>query len=101
MFILRTKSYTKDFKMQAVKLVLQENIKVAVVAEKFGVHPVVLYRWVSDYKEFGDDAFVGSGHQHAADAALRKLRKQNEMLQMENEILKKAAAYFAKKHGKD
>ena len=45
---------------------------------------------------YGDDAFVGKGHQHKEDAELKKLLKENERLKMENEILKKAAAYFAK-----
>ena len=51
---------------------------------------------MSEYRELGDDAFVGKGHQTPNDAELRRLRKENERLRMENEILKKAAAYFAK-----
>jgi transposase len=56
----------------------------------------MLPRWVSEYRELGNDAFVGKGHQNPADLELRRLRKENERLKMENEILKKAAAYFAK-----
>lgn len=90
------RSYTKEFKVSACKLVLEEGIKVAVVAEKFAISPVMLHRWVSEYEEYGDEAFVGKGYQRPADAELRKLKKENERLKMENEILKKAAAYFAK-----
>lgn len=90
------KNYTKEFKVTACKLVKEEGIKVAVVAEKFAVNPVMLHRWVSEYEQYGDTAFVGKGHQRPADAELRKLKKENERLKMENEILKKAAAYFAK-----
>lgn len=90
------RSYTKEFKVSACRLVLEEGIKVAVVAEKFAINPVMLHRWVSEYEEYGDEAFVGKGHQRPADAELRKLKKENERLKMENEILKKAAAYFAK-----
>ena len=71
----------------------------AVVAEKFGINHVMLHRWVSEYRELGEEAFVGKGHQAPADAELRRLRKENERLRQENEILKKAAAYFAKKQG--
>ena len=91
--------YSKEFKVKACELVIKDNIAVAVVAEKFGIHHVMLHRWVSEYRELGDEAFVGKGHQRPADAELRKLRKENERLKMENEILKKAAAYFAKDPG--
>ena len=90
------RTYSKEFKIKACELVTKDNIAVAVVAEKFGIHHVMLHRWVSEYRELGEEAFVGKGHQNPADAELRKLRKENERLKMENEILKKAAAYFAK-----
>ncbi len=90
------KTYSKEFKVQACKLVIEEGIKPTVVAEKFAIHPVMLYRWVDEYRENGEEAFVGKGHTKPADAELKKLRKENERLKMENEILKKAAAYFAK-----
>ena len=90
------RTYSREFKKQVCELVLKENLSTTVVAERFGIHRVMLYRWISEYEEYGEEAFVGSGHQKAADAELRKLRKENERLKMENEILKKAAAYFAK-----
>lgn len=93
------RSYSKEFKIQACELVLKEHLKVAVVAEQFGIHAVMLHRWISEYEAYGEEAFVGKGNQRSADAELRKLRKENERLKMENEILKKAAAYFAKEPG--
>ena len=90
------RTYSRDFKIKVCELVIKENLSTATVAEKFGIHRVMLCRWVSEYQEYGSEAFVGTGHQKAADAELRKLRKENERLKMENEILKKAAAYFAK-----
>lgn len=90
------RTYSKEFKMKACELVITDNIAVAVVAEKFGISHVMLYRWVSEYRALGNEAFVGKGHQKPADAELRRLRRENERLKMENEILKKAAAYFAK-----
>lgn len=92
----RGKSYTKEFKVSACDLVITDGIKPSVVAQKFGINEVMLYRWVSEYKEYGKEAFVGTGHLKPEDAELRKLHKENERLKMENEILKKAAAYFAK-----
>lgn len=93
------RTYSKDFKEKACELVTKEGIAVAVVAEKLGIHHVMLHRWVSEYNKFGADAFVGKGHQRPADAELRRLRRENERLRQENEILKKAAAYFAKEKG--
>ena len=90
------RSYTKEFKEKACELVLKEGIKPAVVADKLGINKVMLYRWIDEYQTHGEEAFVGKGHQRSADAELRQLRKENERLKMENEILKKAAAYFAK-----
>ena len=90
------RTYSKEFKQKACELVNKDGIKVAVVAEKFGIHPVMLHRWIEEYRTYGEEAFVGKGNQRPADAELKRLRKENERLKMENEILKKAAAYFAK-----
>ena len=90
------RSYSKEFKVNACELVKKEGIKPAVVAEKLGINKVMLYRWIDEYETYGKEAFVGKGHLRGEDAELRKLRKENERLKLENEILKKAAAYFAK-----
>lgn len=90
------RTYSKEFKRQACEIVLKDNVSVSVLAEKLGISNIMLYRWINEYQELGNDAFVGKGHQRPADAELKKLRKENERLKMENEILKKAAAYFAK-----
>jgi len=90
------RSFSKEFKTKACELVLKDGIKPKVVAEKMGINHIMLYRWIDEYETHGEEAFVGSGNQRSEDAELRKLRKENERLKMENEILKKAAAYFAK-----
>lgn len=88
--------YNKEFKVKACELVLKDGIAKKTVAEKLGINVIMLYRWIDEYETYGKDAFVGKGHLHKEDAELRKLRKENEQLKMENDILKKAAAYFAK-----
>ena len=90
------RKYSKEFKVSAYELVVKDKIKPQIVAEKMGLNTVMLYRWVSEYRENGEEAFMGSGHQAPADAELRKLKRENERPRQENEILKKAAAYFAK-----
>jgi len=90
------RTFSKDFKIKACELVIKDGIKHAVVAEKMGINKIMLYRWIDEYETYGTEAFVGKGKLRAEDAELKKLRKENERLKMENEILKKAAAYFAK-----
>ena len=90
------RTYSKEFKTKACELVIKDEIKHAVVAEKLGINLVMLYRWISEYETYGNEAFVGKGQLRSPDAEMKKLLKENERLKMENEILKKAAAYFAK-----
>lgn len=92
----KKRKYSKEFKVSACELVIKDNLKPQIVAEKMGLNVVMLYRWVSEYQQNGEQAFMGSGHQKPADTELRKLKRENERLRQENEILKKAAAYFAK-----
>ena len=68
-----------------------------IVAEKLSVRVQLLYKWLNQYESYGQEAFVGSGGVRSADAQLKKLQKENEYLKLENEVLKKAAAYFAEK----
>ena len=90
------RTYSKEFKKKECELVIKDEIKHAVVAEKLGITVVMLYRWISEYETYGNEAFVGKGRLRSPDAEMKKLLKENERLKMENEILKKAAAYFAK-----
>ena len=79
------RTFSKEFKVKACELAIKDGIKHAVVAEKMGINKIMLYRWISEYETYGEEAFVGAGHQRSEDAELRKLRKENERLKMENE----------------
>ena len=65
------------------------------MAEKFGIPEPTIYTWRRQYRTYGKDAFVGCGKQRPEDAELKKLQKENEYLKMQNELLKKVAAYQA------
>jgi len=95
------KNYTRDFKIQVCKLVVEDKLKPMVVADQFGLNQVMIYRWVNEYNTYGNQAFVGKGYLKSEDAKLKELEKKLELLQQENEILKKAAAYFAKAKQQD
>lgn len=97
----RKVNYTKEFKIQACELVVKNRLKAKAVADKMGISHIMLYRWMDQYKTYGTDAFVGKGHIRPEEAKLKKLQKENEELRQQVEILKKAAAYFAKEHKND
>ena len=87
----------KAFKMEIMDLHLKDGISIKVLSERFGIKASTIYNWRDQYRKYGENAFVGCGHQRPEDAELRKLRKENEELKMQVEILKKVAAYRAQK----
>jgi Transposase and inactivated derivatives len=69
--------------------VKEQGEKAAAVARKLNVTNKTLYRWISEYRQDGGEAFPGKGRLKPEDAELRKLKRENEELREENEILKK------------
>jgi transposase len=90
------KKFDKAFKEQVVLRILAEESTMADTANELNVHYTTVRDWVKFYKQDGESAFPGSGNLKAEDDEIRKLRKQLADLKEENDILKKAAAYFAK-----
>lgn len=74
----------------------QQRLSVAEAARRLGIRPNLLYRWKSQLATAGTQAFPGTGQQTAQEAELARLRRENEQLRMERDILKKAAVFFAK-----
>lgn len=91
-----TKKYDKEFKLQTIQMIQEEGKAVAQVARELGISENTLYRWMSEYKESGKQAFPGRGQLKPEDKALRDMQKRVRDLEEENEILKKAMHYFAK-----
>lgn len=103
----KTWRYTKDFKVRAVKLSLQDDLQVKQVAEGLGVHPFMLSRWRKEYRE---DKLQGDGQGRVGVTRkkrtvgstelteIARLRKENERLKKENELLKKWQRYLAERH---
>ena len=90
------KQYSKQFKIDAIKLVTEEGYKVAEAARNLGIHHASLRRWKKQLENDGTEAFPGKGNMIPEKEELFRLRKENKRLLMEREILKKAAAFFAK-----
>lgn len=90
------KVYDQAYKTEICKRVVESGETVSSVAREIGIRDTTIYGWVSRYRENSDKPFVGSGHIKPEDEAYKKLLKDYKDLKEENEILKKAAAYFAK-----
>lgn len=89
------RTYTPEFKQEAVRLVTEQGYKVTEAARNLGINPSVLARWKSQLTSEGTNAFPGKGRLTPEKDELQRLRKENQRLKMERDILKKAAAFFA------
>ena len=86
----------REFKVEAVKLIRERGVSAAQAARDLDVHENVLRKWVT---EFGSDpvqAFPGHGQMKPEQQEIERLRREVAKLKAERDILKKAAAYFAK-----
>jgi transposase len=90
------KNYSPEFREEAVKLVIETSRPIAQVAKELGIHEGTLGNWVNTYRRehVGDEPALTVSER----ARLRELERETRELRMENEFLKKAAAYFAKDH---
>jgi transposase len=89
------KTYTREFKLQAVRMVTDQGLSVAEAARRLGIRENLIRNWKRAAKEQGSDASPGNGNLPPADDELRRLRAENARLRAERDLLKKAAAYFA------
>jgi transposase len=89
------KRYDKEFKIEAVRLVVEKGRSALSVAADLGINVKTLYGWIRQYSQHQADAFPGSGKLRPEDEELRKLKRRIADLEEENAILKKAAAIFA------
>jgi transposase len=90
------RSFTREFKLEAVRLVRERGMKVSEAARDLGLHATVLRNWVRDFGERAEQAFPGRGKQRADDAEVSRLRRELAKTKAERDILKKAIAFFAK-----
>lgn len=88
--------YTKEFKIEAVRLSEESDVSVYDIARELGVHPNTLYKWRHQYLVDGEEAFPGHGNLKAGDDEVRQLRRELARVREEREILKKALAFFSR-----
>lgn len=90
------RSFTPEFRLEAVRLVRYRGVSQAQVARDLGVHYNVLRKWVKDAKANGAQAFPGRGKMRPDDAEVARLRRELAQTKAERDILKKAIALCAK-----
>ena len=89
------KTYTREFKVEAVRLTTEGGIKVAQAARDLGINENTLHNWRRQFREWGAGPMAGKSDLTLAEEN-RRLRKDNAALREERDFLKKAAVWLAK-----
>ena len=93
----RRRRYDRQFKIETVRLVVEEGRKAAEVARDLGIHVNLIYLWKKQLAEDSEEAFPDHGNLKLSDAELRRLQRELADVREERDILKKALAIFSKK----
>ena len=93
---MQRRKFSREFKLEAVWLVRARGVTVAQAARDLDVHENVLRKWVREFDADPRQAFPGPGQMKPEQLEIDRLRKEVAKLKAERDILKKAAAYFAK-----
>ena len=88
----KRRNYTEDFKRDAVALVTEQGYKTSEAARSLDIGDNLIRRWKREFEEEASGTRLGADEREE----LKRLRKENRLLRMEKDILKKASAYFAK-----
>ena len=89
------RKHSREFKLEAVKQVVDHDRPVSEVAKGLGINANMLSKWKREFEESGDVAFPGHGKQSEAEVEIKRLKRELAIARQERDILKKAAAYFA------
>lgn len=90
------RTFSNEFKREAVRLVKERGVAISQASRDLDLHENVLRKWVRELTADPQHAFPGQGQLKPEQAEIDRLRKEVAKLKMERDILKKAAAYFAK-----
>jgi transposase len=93
---MERRRFSREFKLEAVKLVRERGVAAAQVARDLDVHENVLRKWVREFAADPQHSFPGQGQMKPEQLEIERLRREVQKLKAERDILKKAAAYFAR-----
>jgi transposase len=89
-----SRTFTQEFKQEAVRLLETSGKSGTALAKDLGISDSVLYRWRKELHANGAEAFPGKGHQTELEEEVRRLRRENDLLRQERDILKRAAIFL-------
>jgi len=93
---MERRQYTREFKLEAVRLIKERGVSYAQASAELGVHPTQIRDWVKKLADDPQRAFPGHGQMKPEQQEIARLKREVAKLKAERDILKKAAAYFAK-----
>ena len=93
---MERRKFTREYKLEAVKLIKERGVAVSQASQDLGVHPTQLRNWVKQLADDPQHAFSGQGQMKPEHLEIAQLKREVIKLKAERDILKKAAAYFAK-----
>ena len=93
---MERRKFTREFKLEAVRLISERGVSVAQAGRDLGVHQTVLRNWVKAFADDPQHPFPGHGQMKPEQLEIARLKREVTKLKAERDILKKAAAYFAK-----
>ncbi len=88
--------FAKEFKMNVVKLIASKEKKISELARELNINENTLHLWKNQYAKDTQESFPGKGHQTPMVEELTKLKRENQVLKEERDILKKALGIFSK-----
>ena len=94
--VRRRKTYTREFKLEAIQLTETSDKSIAEIERDLGLGVGQIHHWRRQLANEGYDAFPGKGHLKPQDELIRQLRRENDILRQERDILKKAISVFAR-----
>ncbi len=89
------RQFSREFKVEAVRQVLEHGRPLAQMARELDISASVLRRWKQQVEADPSEAFPGNGRMKAEDEELRRLRREVVRLRQERDFLKKTAKFFA------
>jgi transposase len=95
---MERRRFTREFKLEAVKLIRERGVSYTQASQDLGVHPTQLRHWVKAFAEDPVQAFPRHGQMKSEAAEIARLKREVAKLKAERDILKKAAAYFAREN---
>ena len=89
------RKYDLEFKLEAIRMASEPGVTNGAVEKRLGIGQGVLCRWKRQFRDDGAQAFPGKGHLKPEDEEMRRLKRENQRLRRERDILKKAVAIFS------